>query len=222
MQRILYLGLRAPTKAHLVHFPIIKTTPRSPHEPEIQRAFHRIREYTHLLFTSQTSVEIFFSFLPQFDINTKELKDKCWITVGKSTARLLRQNGFEVNISPEIETAEGVVEELKKIPLKNAYLFWPRSALARPILNDFFNLERFNLHGIRFLDCIFYDTHTHQPGPLPDLNLFDEISFTSPSTVNAFFELFDEPPKHLKLTAIGPITLSRLNHFLRLYNRLNT
>jgi uroporphyrinogen-III synthase len=43
--------------------------------------------------------------------------------------------------------------------------------------------------------------------------MFDEIVFTSPSTVAAFKEIFGALPRGKKLVAIGPITEEALDLF---------
>ena len=40
-----------------------------------------------------------------------------------------------------------------------------------------------------------------------DLNLIDEIFFTSPSTINNFFEEYKSIPEKVKIKCIGEVTL---------------
>jgi uroporphyrinogen-III synthase len=58
-----------------------------------------------------------------------------------------------------------------------------------------------------------YETVAQRVEPVPDLRLFDEIVFTSPSTVDAFFEIFGHIPSGKKIVAIGPVTADRLAGF---------
>ena len=57
-----------------------------------------------------------------------------------------------------------------------------------------------------YKECALYDTVTYLPTPQLNLVEFDEIIFTSPSTVDAFVEIFRELPSDINLIAIGPIT----------------
>lgn len=188
---VLYLGLNPPPpnpKKKIIHFPIIKIIPRPKEDYDMSK-------YTHLIFTSQSSVEIFCNNVPHF-----EIKDKCFIAVGQATANSLKKHHLPVHKIPKMETAEGIIAELQNLDMTNAFVFWPRSALARPVLGNYFKEK-----NIKFCDCILYDTVTHQPGPLPDLEFFKEIIFTSPSTVDAFKQLYGRFPDK-KLSCIGPIT----------------
>jgi uroporphyrinogen-III synthase len=121
-----------------------------------------------------------------------------------TAAHLAAKNSPPHHIAQD-ETQEGVVQLLKSLPLENSYIFLPRSSLSRPVLVQFFEEQ-----GIRYQTFDLYDTVTQGLEPKPDLDLVDEIVFTSPSTVRAFIEIFGALPKHKKLVAIGPITQSAL------------
>jgi uroporphyrinogen-III synthase len=130
------------------------------------------------------------------------LEGKCVVAVGKTTASFLTREGFPPQFIAEDERQEGVIELLSKLGfLKNSYIFLPRSSRARPLLENFLK-ERKLRHRIFNL----YDTILQKLLPLPDLKDFDEIVFTSPSTVEAFYEIFPEIPHGKKITAIGPVT----------------
>ncbi len=199
--KTLYLGLRAPN-AVVTHYPIIKIYPRSPKIPGITLAFEEMAYYTHIILTSQTAVKIFFDYLTHFNQNcTQKI-----IAVGQKTTQAVEKRGYSVSHAAEEETAEGIVALLRRMELKDAYFFWPHSALSRAVLTDYFEENK-----IKFRSCILYDTKPYQSGPLPCLDDFDEIVFTSPSTVTAFRLFFGGFPKGKRLTSIGPITRKALN-----------
>lgn len=103
-------------------------------------------------------------------------------------------------------TQEGVIELLQCLDLSSAYLFWPRSALARPVIADYLTRR-----GVSFHALDLYDTRPQAPLPLPNLDDFDEIVFTSPSTVKAFLTIFGSLLGGAKtLTPTGPITKEAL------------
>jgi uroporphyrinogen-III synthase len=102
---------------------------------------------------------------------------------------------------PNVETAEGLIQLLDTMDLTQAFVLWPHSALSRPVLYDYFQERKVKLHH-----PVLYDTETAKPKELVDLQQFDEVFFTSPSTVDAFFEIYGKPPLHLKLRSIGSIT----------------
>jgi uroporphyrinogen-III synthase len=186
------------SEGHLIHYPVIKIVPRGSDRAEIREAFERLSEYTHILFTSKNSVAVFFQ---QLRFYRKRLGQQKILAIGKVTeAHLLRQK-VGVDQTAEVETQEGIIEALTRQDLKDSFLFLPRSSLSRPKITEY--LQE---HKIRFLACDLYDTEFQKLEPVPDLDGIDEIVFTSPSTVQAFLEIYLELPKNKKLTAIGPIT----------------
>lgn len=205
---ILYLGLQAPEPkpdVDLIHYPVIRIIPRPFNSPDIQIAFHSLPEYTHLIFTSKSSVDIFTTYLSDSKYTIAQLSDKCGIATGKATAERMREHGIPVHIVAAKETSEGVTTELEKLNLSGAKILWPHAALARPVISHFLIHRKIPFH-----ECILYDTEMQCPHPSPDLSLVDEIIFTSPSTVDAFLQKFGHLPTNKTLTAIGPVTASRL------------
>lgn len=201
---ILYLGTDPsyfPEEGNVIHYPIIRIVPRPLSDPELKRALDDIKEYTHLVFTSKNAVRIFFDNLRELHADLSFLKDKHFIAIGRVTADYLIKEGFSPFLTPEDETQEGLLQELSCMDLDDAYVFFPRSSLSRPVLIDFLQQR-----AIRHQACDLYDTLAHAMEPRPDLSLVDEIVFTSPSTVDAFYYVFGRIPADKKLLVTGPIT----------------
>ncbi len=204
MKKILYLGTD-PTffkgDGEVIHYPMIRLVPRSIQDPIIQTMLTDIEFFTHLLFTSKNAVRFFLHLLALGNIPKDILQQKQCICVGKVTAHHLEKEGIIPAIVAKEETQEGVIAELEEIDLASAYVCFPRSSLSRPSLVAFFVKSQ-----IRFLVCTIYDTVPYCKGPRPHLDTIEEIVFTSPSTVEAFFQVFGMPPSHVQCACIGPIT----------------
>lgn len=205
VQTVLYLGLDAsryckPDTA-VIHYPIIKISPRPIEQADIQYALSRFSLYTHLIITSKTTIKILIDYLSQAGYPLSMLSQKTIIVVGKVTASYLHQ----INIFPRIarnETAEGILEVLESQDLQETFFFWPHSAQSRSVIADYFKAQT---HA-SLTECLLYDTSPLEQSFKPNLNSIDEIVFTSPSTVDAFQLIFGHLPKDKQLTAIGPIT----------------
>lgn len=214
MKTILYLGTDPsyfPEEGNVIHYPIIRIQPRSFDDPELKRALDDLSDYTHLIFTSKNAVRIFFEHAKALHADLSFLKEKTFLAVGTVTADHLSKEGFTPAIIAKEETQEGLIEELASLDLEDAYVFLPRSSLSRPVLIDFLQKR-----VIRHQACDLYDTLAHAIEPRPDLNMIDEIVFTSPSTVEAFYSLFGFIPKEKKLVVSGPITEEALKRRLLL------
>lgn len=208
MKTILYLGTdptqfesQGHVSGHLIHYPVIKIVPRSVDHEELKQAYGALCEFTHLIFTSKHAVQIFFRHLAELKLPVESLKAKTLIAIGAVTAGRLSILGLPPQFTATRETQEGVVQLLKAIHLGNAYFFMPRSSLSRPVIVNFFQE-----HCIRYQACDLYDTVPQVLEPKPDLDQIDEIVFTSPSTVNAFLQIFGTLPRGKRLIAIGPVT----------------
>ncbi|MFN0065445.1 MAG: uroporphyrinogen-III synthase [Chlamydiales bacterium] len=190
---ILYLGLDPSRyERKVVHFPIIEIM-LSPSR-EIERAFAALPEYNTVILTSRTACTWFMHFGSRFDT----LKEKNYVVVGKATAHCLRDYGLVADYVAKKEQAEGVVEILKGLAPDKHSFFYPHSKKAREVILQF-------LQKRSHLAFPFYEPVVTKKQP-PDLALFTEIVFTSPSTVNAFLQIYGKIPGDKICTAIGPIT----------------
>jgi len=203
--RILYTGLTPPSE-EVVHCPLIQIVPRPSSDPMILQMWEYLPHTTHIIVTSKSTVHILFSLLPK----GADLSHIHALAVGKVTASHLKSRGFRSIEVPSEETGEGLVQLIDSKTLKNPFFLWPHSARSRPIISRYLQSR-----DLPFYDCILYDTITRIPDPLPDLSQFDEIIFTSPSTVEAFLKAYGTLPNDLCLTPIGPITAKFLNSKLQ-------
>jgi uroporphyrinogen-III synthase len=183
---VLYLGIDAPP--NVVHYPVIRTERID--SPELAHALSIWDQCTHVIFTSKNSVRYW----------SGELFGKTAIAIGEATAREIRRRGLEPLLAPWA-TQEGVIALLATLDLRESFVLYPRSKLARPHLKRFLVEQKIPHYAFDL-----YDTLPQKLEPLPDLSQFDEIVFTSPSTVHAFFQIFPSVPRRIALTPIGPIT----------------
>lgn len=189
MKHILYLGLRPPKDTPQVcytHLPVISTVPVNGEEDFID-----LEPFTHIIFTSRTAVQLM--------LQKAALNKQTVIAVGQATYAELRHLGYEALVPVE-ETAEGVIGVLSQLDLSQANVLWPRSGQARSVISDYLRENK-----IQFTEYILYNVVPRVPEHIPDLALFDEILFTSPSTVEAFLKIYPELPAN-KCRAIGRIT----------------
>ena len=204
MKKLLYLGLRPPKAEpgwEIVHYPVIKIAPRS----DLADALTLLPHFTHIIFTSQTTIEV----LKQQSLVHKLIHLPA-LVVGPATATAASAAGWkEIHTAQEC-TAEGLVAELPQLITASDYIFWPHARQSRPVLTHY--LEG---RGIPCHHCIAYETELQQPVPYPHLTEFDAIQFTSPTTVDGFFSLYDTLPAHLEVRCIGPITSAHLKRYLQ-------
>lgn len=217
MSSILYLGLEMPSHLYrkdVIHCPLIRISARPKEDVDVKSAMRDFALYTHLIFTSRSSVDIFFKYAPFFGISAQEIQKKCIVVVGESTSAKVRQFGASTSFVAVNETSEGVIEILEQRRLHTAHFFWPHSARSRPLISQWLDSQ-----GIKCCSCIFYDTEFVKPELLPDLARCSEIVFTSPSTIDAFIECYGQLPNDKKLSCKGPVTEKYLRTCQICYNR---
>lgn len=207
-RKSLYFGInpkRYYTNGFVEHCPLIEIVPYPKESfPHILRS---IQKATHLIITSQQTVKYLFNLIEELLFPKALLKDKKIIAVGQSTAMALQKRDLHVSYIAKDESAEGIVKIIDQIKWKDeSHVFYPKSASSRSLIKDYLiqkgvSLEALNLYEPKAL-------HLKQK---PDLNKYDELVFTSPSCVKAFFENYLEIPSHLKVICIGPVTQKALD-----------
>ena len=204
-KRQLYVGLdpvNFKTTESLTHLPLIKIVPTS--FKKVKQDLVQFTCFTHIIITSKSTVSLLLGYLKKLKISLKEWQTKTVIAVGKGTRQELIKNHIDVAVTAK-ETSEGIIIELKKLNLEGAYFFWPHSTLSRPLIRNFFLGQQ-----LRFKECLLYHTTTATPSFLPCLEEFEEIIFTSPSTIDAFLQIFGSLPQNKTLTTLGPVTALHL------------
>lgn len=204
--RCLYFGIdlpQPPIDTKYTHFPLIKPLPRDPNTPDIENVFNHLESYSHIIFTSKSSVRTFFAYLQE-----ESIEEHVFICVGQQTAQEVQKHGGRKIVVAKQETAEGVVDTLKKMELKKAKILWPHSSISRPVITHYLTK-----HNIQHKSLVIYDTIAVRPPLPPDLSLFDALFFTSPSTVDAYLKFFGELPTDKELRSIGPITREAIELF---------
>jgi uroporphyrinogen-III synthase len=204
-----YLGLdptRFSCEGELIHLPLIRIVPKDFESKEIQSALSQLPHFTHTLFTSRTSISLWRAHLEKAALS---LPTHTYFVIGNATAQLLSLPSL---LAPE-PTSEGVITLLKEENWQNAYLFYPKSEISRPLIENYLHQAQIPHHPLSL-----YTTQLN-PIPLPDLSSFDRFIFTSPSTVHAFVALAKRLPPIEKCHAIGPVTQDAL---LKIYSSLGT
>lgn len=203
-KRILFTGLsreRFFNQGTYFHLPLIKIVPIQDYT-EFDRYLKEITAFDWIVFTSRFGVEYFFKRLKNTGLDARMLKDIKIAAIGNSTKSCLSEFGVLADLMPKNESSTGLLEEFKKINLKDKKIFLPRSSLSDKGLKQ--GLK--NL-GARVFASVAYKNVEPKDLPDLDLNYFDEVIFTSPSGIRNFVKRYKRLPKKLKVSCIGDVTL---------------
>ena len=184
----------------------------------LKNLVERKEELDWIIFTSPTTIVSLNKFYPDF---LKSLDCKLAV-IGNKTGKLAEKNGLEVNLMPEDFTAEGLIEEFRKREITNQTIGIPRTASARPVLPE--ELEKLGNKVI--LAEAYKSLFPMDEKSIKELMTkiengeIDAITFTSPLTVENFFEIAEDKAKLSKLlndnlltVCIGPITAKVLDKY---------
>ena len=171
-----------------------------------------------IIFTSPTTIVSLNKFYPDF-IKTLDCK---LAVIGNKTGKLAEKNGLSFDLMPKDFTAEGLIEEFEKREITNQVIGIPRTASARPILPE--SLEKLGNEVI--LAEAYKSLFPMDEDAVKDLiskienKKIDAITFTSPLTVENFFEIVEDKERMAKLLSenlltvcIGPITAKVLEKY---------
>lgn len=151
--------------------------------------------YEWIVFTSANGVHGFFQQQHTLTRYTKIA------AVGEKTAQAIREQGWPVHFIPTVYDADTLVQEFPARKSQRPFLL-VSGQLARPTL-----AEGLRAKGIDYERVITYttkqNTALHQEWMYPDY-----LTFTSPSTVAAFIDLFGSRPGiyQLPVVSIGATT----------------
>lgn len=184
----------------------------------LRELVERKDELDWIIFTSPTTIVSLNKFYPDF-IKTLDCK---LAVIGNKTGKLAEKNGLGVDLMPNDFTAEGLIEEFKRRGITGKTIGIPRTASARPVLPE--ELEKLGNEII--LAEAYKSLFPMDEKAVEDLILkienkeIDAITFTSPLTVENFFEIVEDKEKIAKLLSdnlltvcIGPITARVLEKY---------
>jgi uroporphyrinogen III methyltransferase/synthase len=145
-------------------------------------AFKNIKDYSWLVFTSVTGVNIFFDYLiaTEFDIrNLSHLKIAC---VGPETEKEVKKYGIKIEYRPDEYNGEALARGLASLVSDGEKLFLARAKNGAKDLTDILSSA-----GIAFDDVPIYEKiKSTERSNIINENDFDFVTFTSSFAVEDF------------------------------------
>lgn len=211
-KRILYTGVDPSgylNEADIFHLPLISMKMRSLSIKEIKDVFDKIYGYSHILFTTKYAVQSFFHCMRELNIPKEHLDPVFLLAIGTSTLQALEEEGVYVTYVGSDETEDGVIRLLETLDLEDTKLLLPQAAITRPKLIHYLVEKEISYEVI-----ILYDLLKEKPYVEVDLCDFNEVIFTSPIAVDAFFDIYEDIPPSIQVHSMGLMTRCRLKYYL--------
>jgi uroporphyrinogen-III synthase len=179
----------------------------------LDRCLQELHHYDWLVFTSQNAVHLFFERYERVYAGGGALAQLRLAAVGPATARSLEAHGAHVEVIPDEYRGDAIAGEMGDLAGKRVLL--PRAHGARAAL-----VEELSRSGASVDEILLYRSVTNNSEALDWVELergVDYITFTSASTVHAFFELLGERRAGILsgavLACIGPVTAAALQEY---------
>ena len=199
-------GLEA-VGARAVAFPTVEILPLRD-GAVLDEAVRGLPEQDWLVFTSANGVRHFLARCEALGcMDSLERLDIA--AIGPQTARLLEDRGLSVSLVPKEYRAEGILAALDPDRVRGRRFLLARVAGARDVLPE--TLRRWGA-TVTVVEAYRNEPVRHGAQRLARiLEQVDWVTFTSPSTVNAFMDLLEAadagpPGAGIRVACIGPIT----------------
>jgi uroporphyrinogen III methyltransferase/synthase len=196
---ILVLGTHPERYTHLgtiVHRPIVKCVGLKDNL-QLDGRLKDLKGFDWLVFTSANAIRFFFARLHRMGFDTRALGAMKVAAIGQATAQRLVDFGILADLIPDTESSAGLLEEFRKLDMKNKRVLLPRAAVASSELPQ--GLIEL---GAAVEEMPIYQTIEMEPADV-DFEHIDQILFTSGSTVRAFSKKFGRIPPHIKVYCLG-------------------
>lgn len=203
-KQILFTGLspeRFFIKGTYFHLPLIRMKPMEEYN-KFDNCLRNMSKFDWIVFASRYGVEYFFKRLKIIGLDVRTFNKIKIAAVGNSTKDWLLNFGILADLVPQKESSQGLLESFHKIDLKDKKIFLPRSNLSDKGLKE--GLQRL---GAKVTTAFAYRNVVPKYLPTLDLNKFNEIMFTSPSTVRSFKKRYKKIPQNIRVRCIGDVTL---------------
>lgn len=172
----------------------------------------RLERYDWIIFTSNTTVETFFSFVKA------EAKLPKIAVIGKRTEAALKEKAVPVEFVPSVYVAETFVEEFNPYVHEGSRVLLPKGNLAR----DYIGLSLAKA-GAEVDEVVIYENYLPEESRRKlaealSRRQLDILTFTSPSTVDHLMAVVRENDLLEQLNGciigcIGPVTEKRLREY---------
>jgi len=192
-----------------IEIPLIAFRPIEKNQ-RLQDCLKALDTYDWIIFTSNVTVETFFSFYNGVDTTFPKIA-----VIGKKTAELLKDKGLRAEFVPSAYVAEVFVAEFLPYINSSSRVLLPKGNLAREyIANALTEI------GAVVDEVVIYETYMPEESRVKLArmlggNQLDILTFTSPSTVDHLMDVvkengLDEQLQNCVIGCIGPVTEKKL------------
>ncbi|AXI09602.1 uroporphyrinogen-III synthase [Oceanobacillus zhaokaii] len=186
-----------------IEMPLLKISVKD--HPENEEILRNLADIEWIFFTSANGVAAFFTLAARHDVNLEDFHSKKFAVVGHKTEDVLKTYGFTADFIPTVYNAKTMATEFLAAVGAIHSILLVRGNRSLAILPT-----EFSDHGVIFAamevyETVFYAENKEALNQLLLKNDYDFLTFTSPSCVEAFYEMATEKMNQ-KCVCIGTTT----------------
>lgn len=209
-----FVNLLQKLGATPIEAPMIRIAPPTDYAP-LDEACANLDAYDWAVFTSGNAVDAFMGRLLASSADVRALNDVKLCAIGAGTAERFARFGIKLDLLPAESRAESVLLALVETgEVRGARFLIPRADIGREVIG-----EELRKRGAVVTEVIAYRTVAIDPERDTELDVYrmlldrriDVVTFTSPSSVRSFVELYGADAaadllNGTNVAAIGPVT----------------
>lgn len=171
-----------------IELPLLKISCKD--KPKNKQLFENLHCYKWIFFTSANGVECFFRLAKQYMWTNDVFVKMKFAAVGHKTAQTLEAYGYHADFIPTTYNAEVMASEfVEQYTVTKEKLLLIRGNRSRDVLPDFFTEHEIHYHVMEVYETMYNFDVKAELNQLLSHDTLDFITFTSPSTVEAYIEM---------------------------------
>lgn len=187
-----------------VEIPLIAFRPVAASE-ELLAIFNNIHTYDWIIFTSNVTVETFYSFIDS-PVRLPKIA-----VIGEKTRHVLEAFGAEADFTPKHYVAEHFVEEFASQIEEGMKVLIPKGNLAREYIAASLKEQGAIVDEVIIYETYLPDDSREKMVQMLKQGSLDILTFTSPSTIDHFMDIVVQNRLHKQLencivACIGPVS----------------
>lgn len=183
-------------------------------KPKVQNVLNNLDRFNWILFTSANGVRLTFEALRKIRKDARAFADASVACIGPKTGELLDHFGIKLDFVPDVFTSAELAKQLAGFTnLAGKKVLLLRSQIAGAELPDGLTKNGAHVEDVAVYTVKTSSAETSQLIELINSGAINFLTFTSPSTVQAFFERIDLElikSTKIKIASIGPVTTEQL------------
>ncbi|MCM3572082.1 uroporphyrinogen-III synthase [Mesobacillus subterraneus] len=188
-----------------VEIPLIAFQPVAASE-KLLKTLANLHTYDWIIFTSNVTVETFYSFLKKGQALLPKIA-----VIGEKTKEVLEDMGETVDFVPDEYVAEGFVDEFLPHVNHGERILIPKGNLARDYISAALKEKGAIADEIIIYETFMPDESRGKLVKMLSEESLDILTFTSPSTIDHFMKIVEENQlrdklEHCIVACIGPVS----------------